>query len=331
MKKLARKTAVLFLWFGAMAFALPSRGMAQEAQPPDQQQEQQSQNQSNQQNPQQQNQPSPQQTPAPGAGQQPANADTSHPAATSGRQPTTGSSSQSGSTQNPNQPGLTTKEKENIEHEKETGTSKDRVLWMMPNFLTIENADQVPPLTTEQKFATVGRGLIDPWEFGIMALGAGIEQASNSIPEYGQGFQGYAKRYVTAYADNAVENVMASAVLPSLLHQDPRYYQLGHGGFAKRTLHAFSRLFITRTDSGGEQFNASEVLGAGMAAAISDYGYHPQGDRSFGNVANVWGTQMGWDLSMYMLKEFWPDLRHFREHHHHGDQAPLSDQPPPIQ
>jgi len=315
MKKLARKTVILSACVATMAFAIPSRSMAREGQPSDQQQEQQSQNQQNQQNPQQQNQSSPQQPPAPAAGQEPANTDASHPASTSGQ----------------NQPGLTFKEKQNIEHEKETGTSKDRVLWMMPNFLTIENADQVPPLTTEQKFATVGRGLIDPWEFGIMAVGAGIEQASNSIPEYGQGFQGYAKRYATAYADNAVENVIASAVLPSLLHQDPRYYQLGHGGFAKRTLHAFSRLFITRTDSGGEQFNYSEVLGAGMAAAISDYGYHPQGDRSFGNVAGVWGTQMGWDLSMYMLKEFWPDLRRLHEHHHHTEPTPQTDQPPPIQ
>jgi hypothetical protein len=208
------------------------------------------------------------------------------------------------------QPATTSKEQQNVEHEKETGTSNDRLFWVLPNFLTIDTADTVPLLTARQKFETTARGLIDPSEFVMQAVVAGLGQASNSIPQYGQGFEGYAKRYATAYADNAVENIITSAVLPSVLHQDPRYYQLGHGGFARRTLHAFSRLFITRSDSGDEEFNYSEVVGAGMAAAISDYGYHPSGDQSFGNVANVWGTQMGIDFMTYMLKEFWPDLRH---------------------
>ena len=212
--------------------------------------------------------------------------------------------------------GLTIKEQQNVEHEKETGTSKDRLFWVLPNFLTIESAEDVPPLTARQKFETTARGLIDPSEFVVQGVVAGLGQASNSIPQYGQGFDGYAKRYVTAYADNAVESMMSSAVLPSVLHQDPRYYQLGHGGFAHRTFHALSRLFVTRNDAGKEEFNYSEVFGAGMAAAISDYGYHPSGDRSFGNVANVWGTQMGVDYMNYMLKEFWPDLRRRLESKH---------------
>jgi hypothetical protein len=243
-----------------------------------------------------QQQQAPQQTPA----------ETGQPAA----EPTPSEKPAAGVTSPPpTQPALTTKEKQNLEHEQETGTSKDRLFWVLPNFLTIESTDQVPPLTVRQKFETTVRGLIDPSEFVLQAVVAGFGQASNSIPEYGQGFNGYAKRYATAYADNAVENVMSGAVLPSLLRQDPRYYQLGHGGFTRRTLHAFSRLFITRSDSGKDQFNFSEVFGAGMAAVISDYGYHPSSDQSAGNVANVWGTQMGLDYMTYMVKEFWPDLR----------------------
>ena len=217
--------------------------------------------------------------------------------------------------------GLTIKEQQNVEHEKETGTSKDRLFWVLPNFLTIESADQVPPLTASQKFETTARGLLDPSEFVLQGVVAGLGQASNSIPQYGQGFEGYAKRYATAYADNAVENMMSSAVLPSVLHQDPRYYQLGHGGFARRTFHAFSRLFVTRGDAGNEEFNYSEVFGAGAAAAISDYGYHPSGDKSPGNVANVWGTQMGIDYMTYMLKEFWPDLRRKFDRKHRAEPA----------
>lgn len=220
---------------------------------------------------------------------------------------------QTTSAQGQSQPQLTTKEQQNVEHEKKTGTSKDRIFWILPNFLSIENVDNLPRLTPAQKFKAVGRGLIDPFEFVLIGVAAGLNQATNSIPQYGQGAEGYGKRYATAYADNAVENFMANAVLPSLLHQDPRYYELGHGGFLHRTAHAIGRLFVTRTDSGGTQFNYSEVMGAGIAAAISTYSYHPAGNRGIGTVMSVWGSQMGWDSATYMLKEFWPDLRRRHE------------------
>ncbi len=179
----------------------------------------------------------------------------------------------------------------------------------MPNFLTLEDADSIPPLTPGQKFKVVARGVFDPMEFVLVGFVAGLGQASNSNPSYGQGAQGYAKRYGTSYADNAIENFMASAVFPTVLHQDPRYYQLGHGGFLKRAGHAVGRVLITRSDSGHTQLNYSELMGGVSAAAISTYTYHPQSEQSFGNVMSVWGTQMAWDAVTYMIKEFWPDLR----------------------
>ena len=191
----------------------------------------------------------------------------------------------------------------------QNGTSHDRLFWALPNFLTVENAENVPPLTAGQKFKLVARGVFDPMEFVLVGFVAGLGQASDSDSSYGQGAQGYAKRYGTAYGDNAIENFMAYAVFPSILHQDPRYYQLGHGGFKKRAAHALGRVIITRSDSGQTQFNYSEILGAGTAAAISTYTYHPQNERSFGNVATTWVTHMGWDAATYMVKEFWPDLR----------------------
>ena len=214
---------------------------------------------------------------------------------------------------NQKQPGASSKEQQNIQHEQDTGTSKDRILWTLPNFLTVEDAENIPPLTSGQKFKVVGRSLIDPSEFVLIGFVAGLGQASNSDPSYGQGAEGYGKRYATAYADNAIENFMASAALPSLLHQDPRYYQLGHGGFLKRAGHAIGRVVLTRSDSGRTQFNYSEVFGAGVAAAISTYSYHPAQDKNFRTVASVWGTQIEWDVGTYMIKEFWPDLR--RKHH----------------
>jgi hypothetical protein len=199
----------------------------------------------------------------------------------------------------------------------ETGASRDRILWTLPNFLTVENADTIPPLTPGQKFKVVARGVFDPFEFVLTGFVAGLGQASNSNPSYGQGAQGYAKRYGTAYADNAIENFMASAVFPTVLHQDPRYYQLGHGGFLKRSAHAVSRVVITRSDAGEKQVNYSELVGGVTAASISTYSYHPQSERGFGNVMSVWATQMGWDAVTYMVKEFWPDLRKKAQKHKH--------------
>jgi hypothetical protein len=218
------------------------------------------------------------------------------------------------------QPAAPAKDQKNVQHEQQTGTSKDRIFWTMPNFLTVEDADNIPPLSSGQKFKVVGRSLIDPSEFVLIGFVAGLGQASNSDPSYGQGAQGYAKRYGTAYGDNAIENFMASAVLPSLLHQDPRYYQLGRGGFRRRAGHAIERVFITRSDSGNRQFNYSEIFGSGIAASISTYSYHPSQDRNFSTVASVWGTQIGWDVGTYMIKEFWPDLR--RKHHKENQTSP---------
>jgi hypothetical protein len=129
-------------------------------------------------------------------------------------------------------------------------------------------------------------------------------EQSNSSCE--QGMQGYAKRYDTAYADNAIENFMASALFPSFLHQDPRYYQLGNGGFWRRAEHALGRVLITHSDSGHRRLNYSELSG-GFVAAISTYSCHPQSEGGFRNVVSVRGFQrVGCG---YMIQEFWPDLR----------------------
>jgi hypothetical protein len=138
---------------------------------------------------------------------------------------------------------------------------------------------------------------------------AGIGQAANSQSGYGQGAAGYGKRYGAAFTDGTIEDYMTSAILPSLLHQDPRYFQLGKGGFWHRTGYAMSRIVITRGDSGHNQFNFSEVIGSGASASIGTYCYYPRTDRSASNVMSVWGTQLGIDTFVTVLKEFWPDIR----------------------
>jgi len=189
------------------------------------------------------------------------------------------------------------------------GTSNDRLFFALPNFLTLENAGQVPPLTAGQKFKVVARSSFDPVQYFWYGFLAGISQAENSEPGYGQGAEGYGKRYGAAFADGTIENFMTAAVLPSLLRQDPRFFQSGHGSFMHRTGYAVSRIFITRTDSGHQQFNFSEIFGSAASAAISTYSYHPSGDRTATNTASVWGTQVGYDTITFVVKEFWPDIR----------------------
>ena len=116
------------------------------------------------------------------------------------------------------------------------GTSKDRLFYTLPNFLTLENAGQVPPLTVGQKFKVVARGSFDPIQIPWYAALAGISQAENSEPGYGQGAEGYGKRFGAAFADGTIENFMTGAVLPSLLHQDPRFFQKSDGTFWHRKI-----------------------------------------------------------------------------------------------
>jgi hypothetical protein len=190
-----------------------------------------------------------------------------------------------------------------------TGTSNDRLFFTLPNFLTLENANQVPPLTTGQKFKVVGRSSFDYVQYPWYGFLAGISQAENSEPGYGQGAAGYGKRFGAAFADGSIENFMTSAVLPSLLRQDPRFFQSGQGGFWRRTGYAMSRVIITRGDSGHSQANFSEIVGSALSAGISTYSYHPRADRNLRNAASVWGSQVGYDTLTYVVKEFWPDIR----------------------
>ena len=216
----------------------------------------------------------------------------------------------------------------------EAGTSKDRLFFALPNFLTLENSGRVPPLTSKQKFNVVARGSFDyilyPW-YGLLS---GFSQAENSEPGYGQGLEGYAKRYASAFADGTIENFMVGAVFPSLLHQDPRFFQSSQGGFIHRTGYAVSRIFITRTDSGHSQFNYSEIMGSALSATISTNTYHPRGfitkhydpvtrtvnyvhnpsDRTLPNTVSVWGTQVGYDTITIVVKEFWPDIHRTLTH-----------------
>jgi hypothetical protein len=220
---------------------------------------------------------------------------------------------------------------------KVAGTSNDRLFYTLPNFLTLENKKQLPPMSVGDKFKVVALGTFDYVEYPWWGILAAISQATDGKPALGQGWDAYAKRYGITAGDSMVENFMVGAVFPSLLRQDPRYYQSGQGSFFRRTGYSVSRIVVTRSDSGRMQFNYSEIFGAATAAAISAYTYHPRSayistpsnphefvasERTFSNVVSTWGTQVGLDTITIVVKEFWPDIHRKISKKHKADMAP---------
>jgi len=189
------------------------------------------------------------------------------------------------------------------------------MFYVMPNYLTVDSQAEVKPISWKEKFAIAAKGSFDPYEFTVVGIVAGIRQAENSSPGFGQGAEGYAKRYGAAFADQVDGNVMVGGVFPTILKVDPRYFQLGRGSYSHRFGYAISRIFVARTDSGGRMFNIPEFAGNGTAIAISNF-YYPAADRGFSSSLSNWGTQMGLDAFGNELKEFWPDIHHYLQKRH---------------
>ena len=184
-----------------------------------------------------------------------------------------------------------------------------RIFWIIPNNRAVSADTQLPPLTVKGKLWLATLDSTDYSSVLNVSILAAIGLAKNSTPEFHQGAAGYFRYFYHDWLDLSLGNFMTEGVFPSLTHQDPRFYTLGHGSFLHRAGYAASRIFVTRTDSGDRTINASEILGNGAAAGLANL-YYPASDRSFHNTAKNWVTQIGLDTISYMFKEFWPDINH---------------------
>jgi len=155
---------------------------------------------------------------------------------------------------------------------------KQRVFGVIPNFF-VSYTPNAAPLTPKLKFRLAWKSSVDPVTFAAIGALAGVEQATNHWHEYGQGAQGYAKRYGATYGDVAIGTFLGGAVLPTLLKQDPRYFYQGTGSKRSRLLHALSSSFICKSDSGYWEPNYSNIGGNFAAGGLSTL-YHPSGSRS---------------------------------------------------
>jgi hypothetical protein len=186
--------------------------------------------------------------------------------------------------------------------------SKNHIFWVIPNYRSDENPAEIKPLTLGAKMKVALDDSFDPSAFLVAGVFAGVAMAQHQYSSFGPGAQGFGRYYGGAFADQAIGNIMTEGLFPVALHQDPRYFVKGKGGFWKRTGYAISREVITRGDDGRNHFNTSELAGNAVAAGISN-AYYPAADRSFGNTANKWGQQIGLDTFFNVAKEFWPDVR----------------------
>jgi uncharacterized membrane protein YeaQ/YmgE (transglycosylase-associated protein family) len=192
---------------------------------------------------------------------------------------------------------------------------QQHVLGFIPNFYVVY-APNAPPLSSRQKFHLAWKSSIDPFNFLITGVSAGIEQASDEFGGYGQGAQGYAKRYGANYADGFIGNMIGGAILPSLFKQDPRYFYKGTGTVKSRALYAIANAVICKGDNGHWQFNYSGILGSLASGGISNL-YYPDSDRNgvsltFENtLIGIGGSAVGNLFQEFLVRKLTPHVPNY--------------------
>lgn len=189
---------------------------------------------------------------------------------------------------------------------------KQRVLGVIPDFY-VSFARNAVPLNFKQKFNLAWKTSTDPFTFALAGAISGIQQSQNYFSGYGQGVQGYAKRYGASYANTVVGNFVGDALLPSLFKQDPRYFYKGTGSKRSRIVYALANAVICKGDNGQWQPNYSRVLGHLGAAGISNL-YYPANDRhgaalTLENGAiGIGGTAVANLFQEFVVKKFTPKV-----------------------
>lgn len=181
-----------------------------------------------------------------------------------------------------------------------------RTLGMVPRFGTTDRM-YAPPLSPGGKFHLFAKTASDPVTVVIAAAQAGLSQADNQFKGYGQGAEGYGKRFGAAFADQVSSGFFSNFMYPTLFKQDPRYFRKGHGSFPRRFAYSLMQEVICHTDSGGRAFNASNILGAFSSGALSN-AYYPSDDRGFKLTMTRSGLAVAYATVGNLFNEFWPDI-----------------------
>jgi len=205
---------------------------------------------------------------------------------------------------------------------------QQRLFGFVPNFY-VSYVPDAAPLTAKQKFSLATHDTFDWTSFIGVSMGAGVEQASNAFKGYGQGAQGYGKRWGALYADGRTSDLFGHYVFASLFHQDPRYFYQGTGTKKSRLYHALSNAFVARSDSGKMMPNYSYLLGDLTSAALSN-AYYPESDRGAGLVFTNAGLGIAGRAFQGVVQEFLAKrfTRHTPDSNSSGD--PVQSTPEPV-
>jgi hypothetical protein len=199
------------------------------------------------------------------------------------------------------------------EKEKQKEEQSQRILGVVPQF-GVTSRQNAAPLTPGQKFHLFAKSTFDPFAFAAAGFQAGLGQATNEFPGYGQGAAGYGKRYGASFADATSSNFFANFMYPVLLKEDPRYFRLGEGSIKHRIMYSLAQEFVTHTDKGTRRFNFSNVLGAFSAGGLSNV-YYPQSDRGFGLTMSRSAISLAYGAAGGLIDEFWTDIDKKLFHH----------------
>jgi hypothetical protein len=162
-------------------------------------------------------------------------------------------------------------------------------------------------LELKDKFVLFIEDSVDPVTFMVTAFNAGLDQAADHDPTFGQGPSGYGLRFGANFADQASFKFFKDFAYPSLFSEDPRYYRLSQGGGKRRLGHAMKHTFIAHRDNGMRMFNFSEWLGTITAVTLSN-AYHPGNERGFLPAVQGISLSITEDMGLDILREFWPEI-----------------------
>jgi hypothetical protein len=190
-----------------------------------------------------------------------------------------------------------------------------RILGVMPNFRAVSAGTHPPPPTPKQAFVIATQNTFDYSSFIFVGITSAFAEWTNAHPQLGEGMAGYGRYSWRGFVDKADGNYWVIFALPTIFHQDERYYALGKGGIWKRGIYAASRILITPDYHGHNSFNTSEILGRGIAQGIS-LAYYPSGSRTPGALASKYGWAIGRDVLTNVFREFWPDIAVHVLHRH---------------
>jgi hypothetical protein len=204
------------------------------------------------------------------------------------------------------------------EKEMQKQEQSQRILGVAPLF-GMTSRMNAPALTSGEKFNLFVKSSFDPFVYVAAGLQAGLSQAENEFPGYGQGAAGYGKRYGATLADEVNSNFQSNFVYPVLLKEDPRYFRLGHGSITHRILYSLAQEFWCHKDKGGQGFNWSNVLGGFTSGAMSNI-YYPSTDRGVGLTISRSTIALGYGSVGGLVDEFWPDIRDHLFHKHSNPQ-----------